>query len=46
MFVLNRFEIAVNWAGDMTAEDVLQLLEAEKRAHPNRSAVSDLQAGG
>mmetsp|Transcript_7901 Transcript_7901/g.11809 ORF Transcript_7901/g.11809 Transcript_7901/m.11809 type:complete len:425 (-) Transcript_7901:5-1279(-) len=32
-----KFEIAVNWAGEMTAEEVFELLETEKKTHPNRS---------
>ena len=34
--IISSFEIEVNWTGELTSDDVMQLLEQEKRKHPNR----------
>eukprot|EP01036_Dinobryon_divergens_P023732 gene23732-32114_t len=35
-----RFEIEVNWTGDLTLDEVLELFEREKKKNPNRCNVA------
>ena len=36
LFSYCRFEIEVNWTGDLTLDEVLELFEREKKKNPNR----------
>ena len=36
LIALCRFEIEVNWTGDLTLDEVVELFERERMKNPNR----------
>ena len=36
LIALCRFEIEVNWTGDLTLDEVVELFERERKKNPNR----------